>query len=182
MPFLDGMNVKITVLNLESRPGPDDEIFTYVVGNACALEYADNDFDVVVSNSVIEHVEDAAGVVTWRAQRQYASEIRRVGRSFYVQAPYFWFPIEPHYRSLFFHWLPSPVQAWLLMHFDLRGGHKSGSLHDAYERLNVHPRLPTFGDMAFLFPDARIEREWFGLLTKSLTAIRMDDGLQRQEA
>jgi hypothetical protein len=182
IPLLDGMDIKITVLNLEPRSAADDEIFTYVVGDACALAYADRDFDVVVSNSVIEHVEDAAGVVTWRAQRQYASEVRRVGKSFYVQAPYFWFPVEPHYRSLFFHWLPSPVQAWMLMRFDLRGGRKSGSLHDAYERLNGHPRLPTFGDMAFLFPDARIERERFALLTKSLTAIRMDDGLRPQEA
>jgi len=177
---LDGMGVKITVLNLEPRSGPDDETFTYVVGNACDLEYADNEFDVVVSNSVIEHVEDSSGVVTWQAQLRYASEVRRVGKSFYVQAPYFWFPMEPHYRRPFFHWLPSPLQAWMLMHFDLRGGRRSGSLHDAYERLNDHPRLPTFGDMKFLFPDARIERERFALLTKSLTAIRLDGGKEAQ--
>jgi len=182
IPLLDGMNVRITVLNLEPRPAADDETFTYVVGNACALEYADGYFDVVVSNSVIEHVEDAGGVVTWRAQRQYAAEVRRVGKSFYVQAPYFWFPLEPHYRRLFFHWLPSPVQAWALMNFDLRGGRKAGSLHDAYERLNAHPRLPTFRDMACLFPDARIERERFALLTKSLTAIRLDDTARPQGA
>lgn len=174
MPSLEGMDVRITVLNLEPRSGADDETFTYVVGDACALEYEDNAFDIVVSNSVIEHVEDPAGVVTWRAQRRYASEVRRVGKSFYVQAPYFWFPVEPHYRRLFFHWLPLPLQAWMLMNFDLRGGRKSGSLHDAYERLDKHPRLPTFGDMKLLFPDARIEREGFALLTKSLTAIRLD--------
>lgn len=178
IPHLDGMDVKITVLNLEPKSGTDDEIFTYVVGDACALDYADNYFDVIVSNSVIEHVEDASGVVTWRAQRRYASEVRRVGRSFYVQAPYFWFPMEPHYRRPFFHWLPPPLQAWMLMNFDLRGGRRSDSLHDAYERLNKHPRLPTFGDMKVLFPDARIEREGFALLTKSLTAIRFDDGLR----
>jgi hypothetical protein len=175
------MDVKITVLNLEARgAGVDDETFNYVVGNACALEYADGYFDVIVSNSVIEHVEDPIGLVTWQAQRKYASEVSRVGKSFYVQAPYFWFPVEPHYRRPFFHWLPLPVQAWMLMNFDLRGGRKSGSLHDAYERLKDHPRLPTFADMEFLFPDARIERERFALLTKSLTAIRLVDGLPAQ--
>lgn len=183
IPSLDGLDVKITVLNLEARRlGSDDATFTYVVGNACALDYADNHFDVVVSNSVIEHVEDPTGHVSWRAQRKYAAEVRRVGKSFYVQAPYFWFPMEPHYRRPFFHWLPLPLQAWMLMNFDLRGGRKSGSLHEAYERLNEHPRLPTFGDMKLLFPDARIERERFALLTKSLTAIRLDDGLRVQDA
>lgn len=176
MPSLDGMDVRITLLNLEPRSAADDEVFTYVVGNACAMEYEDDEFDVVVSNSVIEHVEDADGVVTWRAQRKYASEVRRVGKSFYVQAPYFWFPVEPHYRRLFIHWLPLPLQAWMLMNFALRGGRKAVSLHDAYERLDDHPRLPTFGDMKYLFPDARIERERFALLTKSLTAIRMAGG------
>lgn len=178
MPSLTGLNVKITVLNLEDRgSGEDDDTFDYVVGDACSLDYADGYFDVIVSNSVIEHVEDPAGVVTWQAQRQYASEVRRVGKSFYVQAPYFWFPVEPHYRRPFFHWLPLPLQAWMLMNYELRGGPKSPSLHDAYERLKDHPRLPTFGDMKALFPDARIERERFALLTKSLTAIRLDDGL-----
>lgn len=173
LPLLHGMEFEITVLNVDAKwLGSDDDVFTYVIGNACALEYADNAFDVIVSNSVIEHMEEPDGLVTWSAMQKYASEVQRVGATFYVQAPYFWFPIEPHYQRPFFHWMPIPVQAWFLMRFSLRGAEKADTLHAAYKRLDRSPRLPTYEDMTLLFPSARIEREKVGVLTKSLTAIQ----------
>src|SRR4051794_26662392 len=61
------------------------------------LPFADNEFDLAYSNSVLEHVNDRAGL---------AREIRRVARSWWVQTPAFSFPIEPHALLPFAHWLP----------------------------------------------------------------------------
>jgi SAM-dependent methyltransferase len=63
----------------------------YVEGDACnVVEFGRGDFDVIYSNSVIEHVgpEDR--------QEAFASEVRRLGTRYWVQTPCKWFPIEAH--------------------------------------------------------------------------------------
>src|SRR5690349_16939443 len=54
-PLWQGRQLDITLVNLGVEPS-DDGIFHVRSGNACALEYPDMAFDVVHSNSVIEHV------------------------------------------------------------------------------------------------------------------------------
>ena len=66
-------------------------------------EFTTGEFDVVFSNSVIEHVGD------FDDQRRMADEVRRVGRRFFVQTPNRWFPLEVHTRLPFVHWLPDAV-------------------------------------------------------------------------
>ena len=53
----------------------------YVHGDGCYLPFADQSFDIVFSNSVIEHVGGP------EAQRRFAWEIRRTGRGYWVQTP-----------------------------------------------------------------------------------------------
>ena len=67
-----------------------NEQFTYVQGDGCSLNYDNQSFDVAFSNSVIEHVRD------WQSQKRFAEEIRRVGKSLWVQTPARCFPVEPH--------------------------------------------------------------------------------------
>lgn len=85
-------DVEITVLNL--NPKELKETPAYIkseVGDARNLEqFADNEFDVVFSNSVIEHVGD------YQAQREMAKEVIRVGQRYFVQTPNFYFPVEAH--------------------------------------------------------------------------------------
>jgi hypothetical protein len=71
-----------------------------VVLDACHLPFFDQSFDVVYSNAVIEHVGD------YSHQRLFADEVRRVGRSWFVTTPNFWFPIDTHTSLPFVHWLP----------------------------------------------------------------------------
>jgi SAM-dependent methyltransferase len=72
----------------------------YVQGDACALPFADGEFDVVFSNAVIEHVGGR------ERQRTFVSEALRVGRRAYITTPDRRFPVELHTRLPFVHWLP----------------------------------------------------------------------------
>lgn len=86
-------DVHITLLNRGPAPADLPPNFYYVQGDACAMQFADNEFDVVFSNSVIEHVGE------WARQQAMAHEVQRVGHSIWVQTPSRWFPWEPHYDS-----------------------------------------------------------------------------------
>lgn len=70
------------------------------------LPFADQSFDVVLSNHVIEHVGDE------QAQRAHLAELRRVMREDgvgYLAVPNRWMLVEPHYQLAFLSWLP---HAW----------------------------------------------------------------------
>ena len=77
----------------------------YVQGDACALPFTDQSFDVVFSNAVIEHVGDID------RQRLFVAEALRVGRRVFLTTPNRWFPIEVHTRLPLVHWLPRGAAA-----------------------------------------------------------------------
>ena len=93
---------RITALGLQDGTGfraryPD---IPYVQGDACALPFADGEFDIVFSNAVIEHVGDR------ERQRQLVAEAIRVGRRVFITTPNRRFPVEVHTRLPIVHWLP----------------------------------------------------------------------------
>ena len=155
--------LEITIANL-GAPDEDDPPFFLRGGNACAMDAADNSFDVVHSNSVIEHVGG------WRAMQDMAREVRRLAPRYFVQTPNFWFPYEPHYHTPLMHWLPETVRAALVTRWP-RGWIHAASFDDAMMEVQAISLLSA-RQLAALFPDARIERERFAGLTKSLLAIR----------
>ena len=70
--------------------------FKYVIGDACNLDMlSSKSFDIIYSNSVIEHVGR-------ERQKEFANEIMRVGKKYWVQTPYKHFPVEPHFVFPFF--------------------------------------------------------------------------------
>jgi SAM-dependent methyltransferase len=72
----------------------------YVQGDACALPFAEDEFDVLFSNAVIEHVGGP------ERQQAFADEALRVARRLFVTTPNRWFPLELHTRLPLVHWLP----------------------------------------------------------------------------
>jgi SAM-dependent methyltransferase len=75
----------------------------YVQGDACALPFADGQFDIVFSNAVIEHVGGR------ERQRRFVSEALRVGRRVFITTPNRRFPVEVHTRLPLVHWLPGAL-------------------------------------------------------------------------
>jgi SAM-dependent methyltransferase len=75
----------------------------YIQGDACALPFADGQFDVVFSNAVIEHVGGR------ERQRRFVSEAIRVGRRVFLTTPNRRFPVEVHTRLPVVHWLPDAI-------------------------------------------------------------------------
>jgi SAM-dependent methyltransferase len=96
---------RITALGLHDGTGFRARYpgIAYVQGDACALPFADGEFDIVFSNAVIEHVGGRD------RQRQFVSEAIRVGRRVFITTPNRRFPMEVHTRLPLVHWLPDAL-------------------------------------------------------------------------
>ena len=126
-------------------------------------EIADLEFDVVFSNSVIEHL------FTWDNQMLMAHEIRRVGKRYFVQTPNKHFLLEPHFYVPGFQYLPVDVRAGLARRFALGYHERARTEEEAMQMVREIRRLSA-SELKTLFPEARILRERLGGYTKSLIA------------
>src|SRR5262245_64769118 len=147
-----------------------------LVGQSGKLPFPDGYFDIVYCSSVIEHVTVPKSEV-WSVrsgsefrrrslahQREFAREIQRVGRQFFVQTPYRWFLIESHSWLPFVSWLPRRLQLPLLS-FAARFWPKS---------TNPDWYLLDRRELKSMFEDAEIRDEkWLGL-TKSIMAVKIE--------
>jgi len=160
---------RLVLLNTPRAGAELAGVSSWVAGDGLALPFRDAAFDVVFSNSVIEHVGDAA------SQRQFAHEVARVGRAYWVETPNRWFPVEQHLLTPFVHWLPRRWQRVLVPRFnwwrvlvpvsrDRRDFYIEHYLRDV--------RLLGAGELRALFPGARILRERVVGIVKSLVAVR----------
>jgi hypothetical protein len=168
--YLDAHNVSMTIVNLRGTKMPEDHgMFKFIEADACDLSgFDDQSFHIAHSNSVVEHVGD------WERMVQFAKEISRVADKYYVQTPNYWFPIEPHCMTPFFHWLPIPIRIWLISHFQIGHWRKAASI-DYAVRILEDARLLNKKMLQELFKDARIVTERLFWLPKSFIAIRNSD-------
>jgi hypothetical protein len=160
MGFVDLLGIHITLLNLHKQEVSHTN-FEAIVGDATNLvDIKTNQFDVVFSNSVIEHVGN------YDQQRRMAQEIQRVGKRFFVQTPNYYFPIEPHFLFVGFQWLPVSTRAWLINHFNLGWIKRVPDPTEARECVE-QIRLLRKHDFQALFPGAHLYEEKVIGLTKS---------------
>jgi hypothetical protein len=156
----------VTFLNVSYAPmGPLPPRFTCLAGDGRKIDFPDQSFDIVFSNSVIEHVG------SFEDQKRFASEVRRVGRKVFVQSPNRWFFIEPHFGTAFVHFFPRPLAKRLLRVLSFRALFSRGDNLNLKE-LAEEIRLLSYGEMRELFPDCEVYREKLYGLTKSFMAIR----------
>jgi SAM-dependent methyltransferase len=138
----------VTGVDLRDRP---DYPGPFVRADATRrLPFADGEFDLAYSNSVIEHLPP-------HARAGFAAELRRVARGWWVQTPAYSFPIEPHALLPAAHWLPVGLRRryWRL------------GVAGEWEDISLLRR----GELAALFGEP-IAAERIGPLTKSWIALR----------
>ena len=161
-PFLSSFIDEIVLLNVKPTEVNSPKM-TSIVGDAASMNFADQEFDVIFSNSVIEHL------VTLENQQRMAQEIIRIGKRYFVQTPNRYFPVEPHFVFPFFQFLPVESKVWLMTHFSLGWYNKIDDPAFALE-LAQEIRLLTKAEMHSLFENAKIYEEKFFGLTKSFVA------------
>ncbi|MDW7690830.1 class I SAM-dependent methyltransferase [Flammeovirgaceae bacterium SG7u.111] len=167
MNFTHHKNFQIYILNLQHQEMKYPH-FTYVNGDATDLQqFDDGFFDLVFSNSVIEHL------FTWENQVKMAQEVQRVGKNYFVQTPNYWFPIEPHFVFPFFQYLPKRYQVELVSNFNLGTIQKSNNKERAHKIVEEF-KLLTITKMKDLFPDSNLYLEKYLGMTKSIVAYKIN--------
>ncbi len=156
---------QVTLLNTPRAKGDLRGAASWVAGDGRALPFRNGAFDIVFSNSVIEHVGDAA------SQERFAREVARVGCAYWVQTPNRWFPVEQHLLTPFVHWLPRAWQRAIVPRFTVWSAvvPVSPDRRKFYlEHYLSDVRLLSAGELQRLFPGARLIRERVLGWTKSL--------------
>jgi hypothetical protein len=137
----------------------------WLIADGTSLPFEEHAFGIVFSNSVIEHLG------TLKNQEDFSRECQRVGHTLYIQTPNKNFPIEPHLVTPFIHWLPKSIQKKLLRNFTLWGWIARPS-QDFCNHFLEEVRLLDSREMQSLFPRARIHKERFWGMVKSIIAIQ----------
>jgi ubiquinone/menaquinone biosynthesis C-methylase UbiE len=153
-------SLEITIMNVKKVPVTRPNLNS-IVGDARNMKnFQDNQFDVVFSNSVIEHLG------AYKAQLEMANEIKRVGKRYFVQTPNLYFPVEPHFVFPFFQFLPLEVKVLLMTNFSLGWYEKFIDKKVAIEEANSI-KLLNKKQFSNLFPNANLFEEKIFGLTKS---------------
>lgn len=159
----------VTVLNL-FEPGESTESWLLpVTGDACraqqalAAEGAPLSYDVVFSNSLLEHVGG-------HAQRAaLAREVHALAPRFWIQTPYRYFPLEPHWLFPGLQFLPMAARSSLAARWPL--AHSRPASAQAAMSEVQWTELIGVAELRAYFPAARIHHERVAGLTKSLVAV-----------
>ncbi len=155
---------QVTLLNLEAEEQVHANIAS-LAGDATDLSgFADGAFDVISSNSVIEHL------YTFERQQQMAEEVRLAAPNYWVQTPNFWFPIEPHFHFVGWQWLPESVRVGILRRKRCGWRGKTPDPEAARDIVS-EVRLMTRAEIARAFPDAAIQAQRMLGLVKSWIAV-----------
>lgn len=94
--------VQITALGIDE---PTEFVLRYpgvkaVRYDGATFPFANQSFDIVWSNAVLEHVGSREDQVS------FLREVMRVGKRAFLTTPNYWFPVEVHTRTPVLHWLP----------------------------------------------------------------------------
>lgn len=155
----------VTTVNLKLFESTSPNIIA-VQSNACDLpaEIDSDRYDLVYSNSLLEHVGG-------HVQRQkLVDNIHELADRHWIQTPYRYFPIEPHWLFPGFQFLPYEMRVQVSMKWN-RGHIRTYTRQDAEDQVDEVDLLG-ISQMRRYFPSSTIWYERFTGLVKSLVAIK----------
>lgn len=156
----------VHLVNVALSPESLPDWIVESMADACELpgSIRDQQFDLVYSNSVIEHVGGHY------RREQFAETVRSCAPVHWVQTPYRYFPIEPHWVAPGLQFLPLWLRARIAMRWPL--AHSRTADVDVAVRTQLNTELIGVAALRHYFPDSEIRRERLGGVTKSLIAVR----------
>jgi len=156
---------RVTVVDIHDWALENPEPWMEVVqGDACDASTVSGTFDLVFSNSVIEHVGGP------RCRRGFAQTVHVLSQHHWIQTPYRYFPLEPHFLVVGFQFLPLAARVALSKRWWLAPRRRRTDT-DHVEFVSDHELL-TVTEMRALFPQSELVRERSLGLVKSLVAVR----------
>lgn len=161
---------EVVVVNLLEPGDADTPGLVPVLGDACraraVLEDAGVDpvFDLVFSNSLLEHVGGHAN------RCALAGEVRALAPRHWVQTPYRFFPVEPHWVFPMMQFLPVAARTrvarrWPLVH--TRPDSDAEALADVQ-----WTELIGTTELRSYFPESQVVKERMAGLVKSIVAVK----------
>ena len=154
----------VTLVNLDqASEDPTEPWIEMIQADACAGAFGK--YDLVFSNSLMEHLGGHA------RRQQFANVVRESAPSWWVQTPYRYFPIEPHWIFPFFQFLPFRARLMVCQHWDTLNMPACKDKAQAAE-LVASTELISATEMRTYFPGSEIWFERVASVPKSLVAIR----------
>lgn len=156
----------VHVVNLEPTPAEVPEWAEVDHGDACELpaHIAVRRYDLVFSNSVLEHVGGH------ERRLRFAEAVHSLADAHWVQTPYRYFPIEPHWIAPGMQFLPVRARTALARHWPLV--HTPPADREEAIQAVLWTELVDRSQMRHYFPSSQIRVERLGGLPKSLIAVR----------
>ena len=154
----------VTVVNLDhDGKGTNEPWMEIVHADACAGGFGQ--YDMVFSNSLMEHLGGHA------RRQQFANVVRESAPAWWVQTPYRYFPIEPHWVFPGFQFLPFRMRVLICQHWSML---HMPACKDAAEAADLvaSTELISGTEMRTYFPNSEIWFERIAGIPKSLVAIR----------
>ena len=156
----------VHVVNIETLPTDVPDWIEVDFGDACGLpeQIARRRYDLVFSNSVLEHVGGH------ERRLRFAETVSELAPQHWVQTPYRYFPVEPHWVAPGMQYLPVRVRASMAQWWPLANV-KSKDLREALGGV-LWTELVDKTQMRYYFPESQVVTERFMGLPKSLIAIK----------
>jgi hypothetical protein len=157
---------RLHVVNVEAPQGEVPEWAEVDQGDACALpaHIVKRRYDLVFSNSVIEHVGGH------ERRLRFAESVHKLADAYWVQTPYRYFPVEPHWLAPGLQFLPIAARAKVAQHWPLAIW-RPASYEEALKRI-LNVELLDCTQMRYYFPSSTLRTEKLFGITKSLIAYR----------
>ena len=153
---------QITLVNLDPADDPDEPWMEVVRADACAGGFGH--YDLVFSNSLMEHVGGHA------RRQEFADVVRDSAPSWWIQTPYRYFPVEPHWIFPGFQFMPFRARLMICRHWSIGHMPACKDVAEAAE-LVASVELLSVTEMSAYFPGSEIWFERIAGIPKSLVGI-----------